>query len=277
VAAELLGFRETFANSLDAVSDRDFVHELLFAEAVLLNHASGLAEELILFTHPAFGFATLDDAHATGSSLMPQKKNPDVLEVARAKAATLLGALTASLATTKALPLSYNRDLQEQKRLAIETVPHGIQTLRVVADTVERLTIHEDAMAKLSGAGHPDATDLADYLVRKGVPFRDAHAQAARCVQLALARNVTLSQLPLQEFQSVNPNIGGDVLQALGPAASVAAKTSPGGTAPARAAQAVHRIETELNHHVAFFIEAAQSLERIEKRLVRSPSMVKTK
>jgi argininosuccinate lyase len=267
VAAKLLGFDAAFTNSLDAVSDRDFVHELLAALAITLNHVSGLAEELILFTHPAFGFATVDDAHATGSSLMPNKKNPDVLEIARAKAATALGALAASLAHTKALPLAYNRDLQEQKRLLLDTLPIGPATVRVVADLVETLSFDKAAMRRAAAAGHADATELADYLVRKGVPFRDAHGVAGAAVHLATERRLSLAELPLKELQRLHPKVGADVAAVLGPEATVAAKSSPGGTSPRAAARALKLVEADVNGRAAFFYQTATALQRTEAAL----------
>ena len=277
VSAELLGFSAPFTNSLDAVSDRDFVHDLLYAASVLLNHVSGLAEELILYTHPAFGFATIDDAHATGSSLMPQKKNPDVLEVARAKAGTLLGALAASLAHTKALPLAYNRDLQEQKRLLVETLPSSVQAVRVVADLVEGLAFHGEAMHDMAEAGYADATELADYLVRKGVAFREAHALAAQAVQLALEKGVPLSGLGPADFKTIHAKIGADVTKSLGAQATVAAKTSPGGTAPKPAQKALRALEEEVAKRAAPFYAAAKAHQTIEVNLVKTANLVKTK
>ncbi len=276
LSAELLAFDRPFTNSLDAVSDRDFLHDLLYAQAVLLNHVSGLAEELILFTHPAFGFATIDDAHATGSSLMPQKKNPDALEVARAKAATAAGALAASLGHTKALPLAYNRDLQEQKRLVLETVPAGTRAVRAVASLVKTLTFHDDRMLKMAWEGYADATDLADYLVRKGVPFRDAHALAAQCVQVAIAKSVPLARLTLKEFKAISPKVSRDVFTVLGPEASVAAKKSPGGTGRDAAAKALESVWSDLEKTGRSFKANAQALQKATLALL-PPALVKRK
>ncbi|NPA30768.1 MAG: argininosuccinate lyase [Chloroflexi bacterium] len=228
-----LGFEAITPNSWDAVSDRDFAAEFLFWAALLGVHLSRLAEGVILFTSREFGFLTLDDAFSSGSSLLPQKKNPDGFELTRGKSGTLIGALTGLLSTLKALPSAYDKDLQEDKAPVFRAYDDLRALLPVLADSLRTLTVHpERAAAALA----PDilATDLADYLVAKGIPFREAHHIVGQVVQRAAAQGVPLTQWSVDDFRAVHPAFDADVHQALDPWAAVARRDVPGGTAPNR-------------------------------------------
>jgi argininosuccinate lyase len=227
-------------NSLDAVSDRDFVAELLFACALLGVHLSRLAEDLILYSSAEFGFVELADAYSTGSSIMPQKKNPDSMELLRGKSGRLLGNLVTLLTVLKGLPLAYNKDLQEDKEPLFDSLDTLDLGLRVAAGAVATLTVRRERMrAALDDAML--ATDLADEFVRQGLPFREAHAQIGRLVRRALELRRELRDLPLEEFQAVQPGLDASVLQVFDFERSVALKKSLGGTAPAQVLAQVER------------------------------------
>jgi argininosuccinate lyase len=230
MAAEL-GLAGITANSLDAVSDRDFAAEFLFAGALLGVHLSRLAEDLILFANPRFGFVRLPEAFTTGSSLMPQKRNPDALELARGKSGRLLGNMLTLLAALKGLPTAYNKDLQEDKQPVFDTVDTLTGLLPMLSGLVRGL---EPDAAAMQSALEPSmlATDLADYLVRKGVPFREAHALAGQCVRRAEDRGLPLSRLPLEDFLAISTVFEADVLEVFDFRQSVGRRNVPGGTAP---------------------------------------------
>jgi argininosuccinate lyase len=230
--AQALGFAQASPNSMDAVSDRDFVAEFLFWAALCGVHLSKLAEMMVLFTTAEFGYFELSDAFATGSSLMPQKKNPDVFELARGKAGSLIGALTGLLATLKGLPSSYDKDLQEDKLPLFAAYDNLAALLPVLAGALRTLTVRPERM-RLGLDAAMLATELADYLVRRDVPFREAHALAGRAVQAADGRQEPLDRLPLAVFQGLHPAFDADVYQAFDPAASAARRNVLGGTAPA--------------------------------------------
>jgi argininosuccinate lyase len=233
-----LGFSRVSSNSLDAVSDRDFVLEYESAASLCMMHLSRLAEEIILWTSEGFGFVELDEAYATGSSIMPQKKNPDVAELARGKTGRVYGHLMALLTTMKALPLAYNRDLQEDKEGFFDTVDTLLSTLAVLSGMVSSLTVRPENARKALEGGYLLATDLADYLVRKGETFRSAHGIVARLVSYAAAKNKTFTELSLGEYRDFSPLFEEDV-SAITVASSLAARDVPGGTAPQRVAQAL--------------------------------------
>ena len=226
-----LGFSQPSANSLDAVSDRDFVAEFLFCAALTGSHLSKLSEAVVLFSSTEFGFFELSDAFSTGSSLMPQKKNPDVFELARGKAGTLLGYLTGLMTTLKGLPSTYDKDLQEDKLPVFNAYDTLMAILPVLAGALQTLTLHPDRMRAAIDPGML-ATDLADYLVQKGLPFRQAHAVAGQAVQLAGKLGKALDTLSLPEFQSLSSLIDSDVTHVFDPQQSVARRNVPGGTAP---------------------------------------------
>lgn len=238
--ARELGFAGVSENSIDAVSDRDFITEFLFDAALLGIHLSRLGEDLVLYSSTEFGFITMDDAYATGSSLMPQKKNPDAMELARGKAGRLIGDLMTLLTVLKGLPSSYDKDLQEDKEPLFDAVDILDALLPVVAGVIRTMQVHSDKMcAALDEAML--ATDLADYLVRKGVPFRDAHHKAGQVVKLAEARGVALSELSLDEYRNIAPEFGADVKDVFDFAKSVASRDAIGGTAPSAVREQITR------------------------------------
>jgi argininosuccinate lyase len=228
LAAEL-GFRLVSPNSIDAVSNRDAAAEFLFFAALLVVHLSKLSEGLILYSTSEFGFIQLADAYTTGSSLMPQKKNPDTLELTRGKSGTIIGRLTGLLATLKGLPSTYDKDLQEDKQPVFETYDNLCMMLPVMTGVLETLQVNAQRMqANMNPAIL--ATDLADYLVAKGVPFREAHALVGQAVRLAEEKNLDLSQLPLKAYQTISPMFKEDVYQVFSFETAVEKKNSVGGT-----------------------------------------------
>ena len=237
--ARALGFEGICANSLDAVSDRDFAIEFCAAAALVMTHVSRLSEELILWMSPRVGFIDLADRFCTGSSIMPQKKNPDVPELARGKTGRVNGHLVALLTLMKGQPLAYNKDNQEDKEPLFDTADTVLETLRIFADMSGGITVRAERMRQAAAEGFSTATDLADYLVRKGLPFRDAHEAVARAVRAASDRGVDLSVLSLDELRAFSPLVGADVFEALTLEGSVNARNHPGGTAPGQVRQAI--------------------------------------
>ena len=229
--AKELGFSKVSANSMDAVSDRDFVIEYLSAASLTMMHISRLAEEIILWSTAEFGFIEIDDAFATGSSIMPQKKNPDVAELARAKTGRVYGHLIAALTTMKALPLSYNRDLQEDKEGLFDSVDTLLSTLEVLAPMVASLHIRSDHISRAAEENYTLATDIADYLVKKGVPFRQAHAIVGNLVRYAIDNQKTLLEIELSEYRKFYPDFENDV-KSITVESSLATRNTSGGTAP---------------------------------------------
>jgi len=244
--AAALGFREPAANSLDAVSDRDFAVETLSALALVMMHLSRLSEELILWSSAEFGFVALPDSHTTGSSIMPQKKNPDVCELVRGKTGRVYGALMGLLTVMKGLPLAYNKDMQEDKEGVIDACDTVDDALRLYADMLPRATFDHERMAAAAANAYANATDLADYLVRKGVPFREAHHQVGALVRTALDLGVTLEQLDLDTLRAESALIDDDVYRALALEAVVDARTSYGGTARSQVAAQIERARRAL-------------------------------
>jgi len=244
--ARELGFESLCENSLDAVSDRDFAIEFCAAASILMVHLSRFAEELVLWTSPRFGFVRLPDAYCTGSSIMPQKKNPDVPELVRGKSGRVFGHLVALLALMKAQPLAYNKDNQEDKEPLFDTVDTVRDCTGIFAGLVAGLEPVAGRMRAAALEGHATATDLADYLVRKGVPFRDAHDVVAGAVREAERAGVDLSALPLEKLRSFSAKIGPDVKRVLTLEGSVAARRHAGGTAPAEVRRAVARARKRL-------------------------------
>ena len=231
--AKALGFDRPTANSLDSVSDRDFALEALSAASICAVHLSRLAEEIVVWATPMFGFAALSDAFTTGSSIMPQKRNPDAAELVRAKAGRVLGALTQLTVVMKGLPLAYSKDMQEDKPPVFEAFDALFLSLAAMTGMVADLTPDVARMAEAAGGGFSTATDLADWLVRAlGLPFRRAHHITGAAVKRAEALGVGLEALPLKELQTIEPRITADVYGVLSPLASVQSRTSYGGTAP---------------------------------------------
>ena len=234
MTAKALGFDRPTANSLDSVADRDFALEALSAAAISATHLSRFAEEIVLWTTPQFGFVRLSDAFSTGSSIMPQKRNPDAAELVRGKTGRVAGALIGLLMVMKGLPLAYSKDMQEDKEGVFDALETLMLCLAAMTGMVEDMTPDPKRMKAAAGAGYATATDLADWLVRAlKMPFREAHHVTGRIVALAAARGAALEKLTLAEMQSVEPRIGEEAFAVLGVERSVRSRTSYGGTAPA--------------------------------------------
>jgi argininosuccinate lyase len=244
--AKTLGFEGLCQNSLDAVSDRDFAIEFTSFAAITMVHVSRLCEEIVLWMSQNFGFINLADRYCTGSSIMPQKRNPDVAELARGKSGRVIGHLMGLLTLMKGQPLTYNKDNQEDKEPLFDTVDTLAATLRIMAEMVGGIEVKADAMERAALRGYATATDLADYLVKKGMAFRDAHEAVAHAVKIAIARGVDLSALGLAELQAMQPAITADVFEALTLRGSLAARNVLGGTAPAQVLAQVARHQARL-------------------------------
>ncbi|WP_424923458.1 argininosuccinate lyase [Actinocrispum wychmicini] len=247
--AKDLGFDGPVENSIDGTAARDFAAEIAFVLAMLGVNLSRVAEEVIIWTTAEFSYAVLDDAWATGSSIMPQKKNPDVAELTRGKAGRLIGNLTGLLATLKAQPLAYNRDLQEDKEPLFDSAEQLELLLPAIAGMIGTLRFDTDRMAELAPAGFTLATDIAEWLVRQGVPFRVAHEAAGAAVRTAEARGVGLEELTDDELAAINPALTPRVREVLTVAGSIASRDAYGGTAPDRVAEQRERLVTRLAEH----------------------------
>ena len=241
--ADEVGFAEIYGNSMDAVSDRDFVLEALFDGSAAMMHLSRLCEEIILWANPACGFVKLPDGYATGSSIMPQKKNPDVAELMRGKTGRVYGALTGLLTVMKGLPLAYNRDMQEDKEGFLDADRTVESSLRLMAGMLEELTFRTDRMREACKAGFLNATELADYLVGRGLPFREAHHVTGQAVAAAEREGKGLEDLTLPELQALEPRIDSDVYAVLDYAAAVRRRETPGGTGPRSVARQLEQLE----------------------------------
>ncbi|HQX55459.1 MAG TPA: argininosuccinate lyase [Pyrinomonadaceae bacterium] len=237
--ARELGFEGISANSLDAVSDRDFAVEFTSACSLIMVHLSRLAEDLIIYCSNEFGFVSLSDAVSSGSSLMPQKKNPDALELLRGKAGRVFGHQMGLLSMIKGLPLAYNKDMQEDKEAVFDTVDTINISLRAAAIVLDNTTLNEERARNAAAKGYLNATELADYLVKKGVPFRSAHEAVGRAVLFAIGEGKELHELSLDEIRQFSAVIGDDVNEALGLESALAAKGTIGGTSPGRVALAL--------------------------------------
>ena len=259
MVAKILGFDAVCENSLDAVSDRDFAIEFTFAAALVMTHLSRLSEELILWSSPRFAFIDIADRFCTGSSIMPQKKNPDVPELVRGKSGRVYGHLMALLTLMKSQPLAYNKDNQEDKEPLFDTAETLLVTLEIYADMLRLpviengkiikagFAVNKEAMRKAASEGFATATDLADYLVKKGMPFRDAHEAVALAVRYAVDKKVDLSDLPLAQLQSFAKEIGEDVYQVLTLEGSLHSRNHIGGTAPSQVKAAIARARAVLS------------------------------
>jgi len=244
--AKELGFDGICENSIDAVSDRDFAIEFCACAALVMMHLSRFCEELILWANPRFGFVELADRFCTGSSIMPQKRNPDVAELIRGKTGRVNGHLVALLTLMKAQPLAYNRDNQEDKEPLFDTVDTLTMCLAVFSELLPAIEIDREAMANAVRRGHATATDLAEYLVRKGMPFREAHEAVSQAVRFAEGRGCELAELKLPELQKFAPAVGKDVFSALTLEGSLKSRTHIGGTAPARVKAAIAKARKTL-------------------------------
>jgi len=244
--ARTLGFEDVCHNSLDGVSDRDFAIEFCAAAALIMTHVSRMSEELVIWMSPRVGFIDIADRFCTGSSIMPQKKNPDVPELARGKTGRVVGHLMGLITLMKGQPLAYNKDNQEDKEPLFDTVDTVIDTLRIFADMAGGITVKPDAMRAAALQGYATATDLADYLVKKGLPFRDAHEAVAHAVRACDQAGCDLSEMPLETLRGFSPLIGEDVYQVLTLEGSVAARNHVGGTAPEQVRRAIARVRAQL-------------------------------
>ena len=258
--AEQLNFGKVYANSMDAVSDRDYVLDFLSFASVLMMHMSRLSEELCLWSSTEFGFVELDDAFATGSSMMPQKKNPDISELVRGKTGRVYGELMAMLTTLKGLPLTYNKDLQEDKEGLFDAIDTVKFTLQVYKDMIATMTVKTDRMKWAVSHDFSNATDLADYLVRKGLPFRKAHAVVGQCVAYAIKENKFLLDMTLDEYRQFSELFEPDLLQALDPEHCVNARVSYGGPSYVEN-------DRQLEKGDAILKEQEEKLEELRKKL----------
>ena len=244
--ADQLGFEGVILNSMDAVSDRDFVLDFLSFCSITMVHLSRLSEELILWSSQEFGFVTLPDSHTTGSSIMPQKKNPDMCELIRGKTGRVCGSLMALLMTMKGLPLTYNKDMQEDKEGVFDAVDTVQSSLRIYSSMLAGIEVHADRMSAAAGAAFSNATDLADYLARKGLPFREAHDVVGQLVAICLKEGVSLEKLPVEKMQEVSALIESDVMDCLHLDAVVNARSSFGGTAAIEVERQIELAREEL-------------------------------
>ena len=247
--ARSLGFDKVSRNSLDAVSDRDFCIEFLHAASLIMLHLSRLAEDLILYSTAEFGFVELGDKVSTGSSLMPQKKNPDSMELVRGKAGRVFGHLAGLLATMKGLPLAYNKDMQEDKEAVFDAAETVRAALEVTATVLRNVSLREERTREAAARGYMNATELADYLARKGVPFREAHETVGRLVLRAIERGCELQDLALDELRSFSQAIEEDVYAALSLEQTLGTKAQTGGTSPERVAEAIEKARTSLQRN----------------------------
>jgi len=250
--AEELGFARAADNSMDAVSDRDFAAEFCFTAALLGVHLSRLGEEIVLWSSQEFGWAEIDDAYATGSSIMPQKKNPDVAELARGKAGRLIGGLTGLLTTLKGLPLTYNRDLQEDKEPVFDAVDTLLLVLPAMAGLVSTLRINAERLAGGASAGFALATDLAELLVRRGVPFREAHEVVGHLVVWCQVNDCDLPEVGDEDLAKISPHLTPDVREVLSVTGALAARKAHGGTAPERVAEQLAALRAVVDEHAAW-------------------------
>jgi len=251
VAAEL-GFDAAAGNSMDAVSDRDFAAEFLFVAALLGVHLSRLGEEVVLWASQEFGWIEIDDAYATGSSIMPQKKNPDAAELARGKAGRLIGNLTGVLTTLKGLPLSYNRDLQEDKEPVFDAVDTLMLVLPATAGLMATARINAERLTRAAPAGYALATDLAELLVRRGVPFREAHETVGHLVVWCQVNGVEFDEVSDEDLAKVSPHLTPDIRDVLSVTGAIAARAARGGTAPDRVAEQLRELRATVDEHAAW-------------------------
>lgn len=248
--ARALNFEGITANSLDAVSDRDYLIELVAALALVMTHVSRLAEELILWNSQLVGWLELDDAFATGSSLMPQKKNPDIPELVRGKTGRVTGHLMALFTIMKALPLAYNKDLQEDKAPVFDAVDTTLACLRLMCRVLETSRFDVAAMRAAAGLGYLNATDVADYLVEKGIPFRTAHELVGKAVRVAMAAKCPLDALPLEDWQRIHPGFETDIYEAIALETCLGRRALPGGPAPAAVGQHLEALKARFGGKV---------------------------
>ena len=260
--ARKLNFDRIYTNSMDAVSDRDYILEFLAAASILMVHLSRLSEEIILWCSREFSFVELDDAHCTGSSMMPQKKNPDVSELVRGKTGRVVGHLMAMLTAVKGLPLAYNKDLQEDKEGLFDAIDTVKFSLAVYAQLIRGMKVRADVMRHAVEADFSNATDLADYLVQKGMPFRQAHTVAGQSVAQCIARGIWLRDMSLADYQKLSPLFDEDVYEVIRPETCVACRNSYGGTSYEQVESQLYAAEALMaeEHRIISELEAKQNL-----------------
>ena len=257
--ARKLNFDRIYTNSMDAVSDRDYILEFLAAASILMVHLSRLSEEIILWCSREFSFVELDDAHCTGSSMMPQKKNPDVSELVRGKTGRVVGHLMAMLTAVKGLPLAYNKDLQEDKEGLFDAIDTVKFSLAVYAQLICGMKVRADVMRHAVEADFSNATDLADYLVQKGMPFRQAHTVAGQSVAQCIARGIWLRDMSLADYQKLSPLFHEDVYEVIRPETCVACRNSYGGTS-------YEQVESQLDAAEALMAEEHRIISELEAK-----------
>ena len=257
--ARKLNFDRIYTNSMDAVSDRDYILEFLAAASILMVHLSRLSEEIILWCSREFSFVELDDAHCTGSSMMPQKKNPDVSELVRGKTGRVVGHLMAMLTAVKGLPLAYNKDLQEDKEGLFDAIDTVKFSLAVYAQLIRGMKVRADVMRHAVEADFSNATDLADYLVQKGMPFRQAHTVAGQSVAQCIARGIWLRDMSLADYQKLSPLFDEDVYEVIRPETCVACRNSHGGTS-------YEQVESQLDAAEALMAEEHRIISELEAK-----------
>ncbi len=249
ITRKLLGFGSVSQNALDAVSDRDFIAEYLFCASLTMAHLSRLCEDTILYTSDEFGYWTIPDEYSTGSSIMPQKKNPDLPELVRGKTGRVYGELVSILTVIKGLPLAYNKDLQEDKEGFFDAEFTLLSCIGIYAALMKKITLNKDTMYEAAAGGYSTATDVADYLAKKGVPFRDAHAITGKLVRESIAKKKQLHELTLAEFQEASAMFGEDILQTVNVRASVQARSSVGGSSAEAVRAGIRSVERRLNKY----------------------------
>ena len=247
--AKLLGFEGPTLNSMDGVSDRDYLLELLSALSVMMMHLSRLSEEMIIWNSNEYRFVEMDDAYSTGSSIMPQKKNPDIAELVRGKTGRVYGALNALLVTMKGIPLAYNKDMQEDKEWVFDAIDTAKGCVTLFTGMLSTTKFHKERMGDSARHGFTNATDAADYLVKRGVPFRDAHTMVGRLVLLCIEKNIALDELPLEEYQKISSVFDKDIYDAISLETCVNKRTTKGAPGHAAMAEAIKLYKTYLEEY----------------------------
>ena len=265
-AAKQLGFKSVVENSIDGVSDRDFVTEALFVLSMVGSHLSRIGEEFTLLASSEFGWVRVDDAYSTGSSIMPQKRNPDVAELARGKAGRMIGNLVTVMTVLKGLPFAYNRDLQEDKEPVFDSIDTLNLLLPAVTGMIATARFDRDRISAGSLQGFALATEIADYLVKKGIPFSEAHETAGKAVRMAENRGVGLEDLSVEEYKGIDSNFGADVLGRLAASSAVSARSSTMGTAPEKVREANGRLAQRLSHHRSEINKNIEELRTVLQR-----------
>ncbi len=268
MTAQALGFKEPTENSMDSVSDRDFVNELAFCAAQTQLHLSSLCEELVLWSSQEFAFIEMDDKYTTGSSIMPQKKNPDIAELVRGKTGSVVGSLMTMIVLTKGLPLTYNRDLQEDKRPVMDSMDTVIRCLQIMAKVIATTTFKKDRMLEVTSRGQINATDLADYLVTKDIPFREAHAIVGAAVRESIESGVNLEDMPLEKLKTFSDRIESDVYDFIPVSRCAERRESYGGTAPSSTDIQMSKAIEQLMLHEDVIRQETQLIEGCWKDLL---------